>query len=141
MATREHDPFLDVAEGQVDHTLKQIGASCGHSIGLLLHNHNVSVALVGLTCCACESGTDQLTAVGQVRVALGAIEEFQTPKMFQENASHCAPSSTSLALLVAPRLARSPEYVRVYACVCCAPPLFLSNAGYNTGSFDYYLAL
>jgi len=38
-----------------------------------------------------------LAAVGQVRVALGAIEEFQAAKVFQKYASHSA-SSLSLSL-------------------------------------------
>jgi len=123
VASREHDPFLDVAEGQVDHSLEQIGASCGDGKVLMLHNQSWGG---GHTCCARESGADQLAAVGQVRVALGAIEEFQAAKVFQKYASHSA-SSLSLSRSSSLAPSHSLSLVRAFACVCVCVLVFLCS--------------
>lgn len=51
----------------------------------------------GLTGGACEARTDQLAAVGQVGVALGAVEELKATKVLQKYASHSAAAPLTLA--------------------------------------------
>lgn len=62
-----------------------------------LHN----LASGSLTRGAREACADQLAAVGQVRVALGAIEELQASEMLQKYASHCAPSRSATSASLA----------------------------------------